>query len=231
MALTDEQTTGLQLGGIFTLFIALFLVTIATAANSWQTTSSRNYYFNIGIWKWCAISKTNDNSTVCGSIDKKQLYSKEEEQNAVTAVRYLTCFTCSMVALSMLFMLGDTSSFAWLAGFTALIGMILGVITISIYSKYVWENADLDNSMENISPNDPNWKYGFSYWFFVTEIVLTGIAVIILLILAAKMPKNGRKSDYVPIDSGNKSDFQQASQGDLIVGNDIESPVVPGFDQ
>jgi hypothetical protein len=45
------------------------------------------------------------------------------------------------------------------------------------------------------------------------------------------MPKNGRKSDYVPIDSSNKSDFQQANEGDLIVGNDIESPVVPDFDQ
>ena len=182
MVLTDDEITGLQLGGIFTLFIALFLLTIATAANSWQTSNSRNYYFNIGIWKWCAISKVNDNSTVCGDVDKDELYAKDTQQNGVEAMRILTCFTTGMVAFSMLLMLGNKPIFAYLSAFSALLSMILAITTVIVYSEYVWKKAELDN-LDSVTPNDPDWKYGFSYWFFITAIILLLIAFIILLVL------------------------------------------------
>lgn len=182
MVLKDEQITGLQLGGIFALFIALFLLTIATAANSWQTSNGRNYYFNIGIWKWCAISKVNDDTTICGNVDKDELYKDQTQQNSVEAMRILTCFTTGMVAFSMLLMLGDKPIFAYLAAFSALLSMILAITTVIIYSKYVWENADLE-TLDALTPNDPHWKYGFSYWFFITSIIMLFISFIILLIL------------------------------------------------
>ena len=196
MVLKDEQITGLQLGGIFTLFIALFLLTIATAANSWQTSNGRNYYFNIGIWKWCAISKVNDDTTVCGDVDKDELYTDKTQQNAVEAMRILTCFTTGMVAFSMLLMLGNKPVFAYLSAISALISMALGIATVAIYSEYVWENADLE-TLDAITPNDPNWKYGFSYWFFITSIILLLMAFIILLILGRGLKKGSSISQNI----------------------------------
>lgn len=190
----DSVQEGLQLGGIFTLFLALFLFTIATAANSWQTSTGRNYYFNVGIWKWCAISKTNDNSTICGNMDQKDIYSDEDQQKAVVQVRYLTCFATGMLALSMLFMLGDKKKYVYMAAFSALIAFILAITAVSIYSRNVWDKAELVNNMDNVNPVSPEWGYGFSFWFFVTSIALAAIAFVILIIYA-KMMVEGVKPD------------------------------------
>lgn len=191
----DTVQEGLQLGGIFTLFLALFLFTIATAANSWQTSTGRNYYFNVGIWKWCAISKTNDNSTVCGNMDQKDIYSDEAQQNAVIQVRYLTCFATGMLALSMLFLLGDKKKYVYMAAFSALISFILAITAISIYSRNVWDKAELVNNMDNVNPVSPEWGYGFSFWFFVTSIALAAIAFVILIIYAKMMVEDGKPAE------------------------------------
>jgi len=183
----DSVQEGLQLGGIFTLFLALFLFTIATAANSWQTSTGRNYYFNIGIWKWCAISKTNDNSTICGNMDQKDIYSDDVQQKAVVQVRYLTCFATGMLALSLLFMLGDKKKFVYMAAFSALISFILAIAAVSIYTSNVWDKAELVNNMDNVNPTSPEWGYGFSFWFFVASIALAAIAFVILIIYAKMM--------------------------------------------
>lgn len=190
----DSVQEGLQLGGIFTLFLSLFLFTIATAANSWQTSTGRNYYFNIGIWKWCALSKTNDNATICGNMDQKDIYSDEVQQNAVVQVRYLTCFATGMLTLSMLFMLGDKKKFVYMAAFSALISFILAITAISIYSSAVWDKAELVNNMDNVNPTSPEWGYGFSFWFFVASIALAAIAFVILIVYAKMMVDDGSTS-------------------------------------
>ena len=178
---------GLQMGGLLTLATALILMTIATASIYWQVSTGKNYYFDIGLWKWAAISKTNDNATICGDLDQKEIYSDEKEQNAVVQVRYLTCFATGFVALSLLFMLGNKKKFVYMSAVSALIGFILAISAVSIYSRNVWDKAELVNNMENINPTPPEWGYGIGFWFFVTSIALLAIAFVILIMYAKIM--------------------------------------------
>jgi fucose permease len=199
---------GLQMGGLLTLATVLILMTIATASIYWQVSTGKNYYFDIGLWKWAAISKTNDNSTICGDLDQKEIYSDEKTQNAVVQVRYLTCFATGFVALSLLFMLGNKKKFIYMSAVSALIGFVLAISAVSIYSRNVWDKAELVNNMENINPTPPDWGYGLGFWFFVSSIALLAIAFVILL-MYAKVMVQGSNVEPEPVEATPVATSQQ----------------------
>lgn len=208
----ENYATCNYLAIVFT-FLALFLTTVGTSLQSWQKAKhddDSNYYLNIGMWQWSALAKNNNDTNMCGKINKDVMFPQTtpindgyEEDNYNSTVldicRITAIISAGFLTIALLTPLSNNKAGIISAIIFTVLALIVYIGCIILYYTNLYKNADLSDLEEVPIIDDQDWTYGSSLWFNIAGGVFGILAIIMFGISLSKFNKFGDKDGILKI--------------------------------